>query len=55
MKRKEYSEVINAALQLIIDGQMSSLALDKVLAEKEYVVLLTSKIKHLMYYWIMLI
>ena len=34
MQRKEYPEVINAALQLIVDGQMSSLALDKVLAEK---------------------
>lgn len=32
--RKEYPEVIKAALQLIIDGQMNSLALDKVLAEK---------------------
>lgn len=32
--RKEYPEVIKAALQLIVDGQMSSLALDKVLAEK---------------------
>lgn len=32
--RKEYPEVIKAALQLIIDEQMSSLALDKVLAEK---------------------
>lgn len=31
--RKDYPEVIKAALQLIIDGQMSSLALDKVLAE----------------------
>ena len=30
----EYPEVIKAALQLIVDGQMSSLALDKVLAEK---------------------
>lgn len=32
--RKEYPEVIKTALQLIMDGQMSSLALDKVLAEK---------------------
>ena len=32
--KHEYPEVIKAALQLIIDGQMSSLALDKVLAEK---------------------
>ncbi|MBQ4390824.1 MAG: hypothetical protein II827_02280 [Paludibacteraceae bacterium] len=32
--RHEYPEVIKAALQLIIDDQMSSLALDKVLAEK---------------------
>jgi len=32
--RKDYPEVIKAALQLIIDGQMNSLALDKVLAEK---------------------
>ncbi len=32
--RKEYPEVIKAALQLIVDGQMNSLALDKVLAEK---------------------
>jgi len=32
--RKEYPEVIKAALQLIIDEQMSSLALDKVLAQK---------------------
>lgn len=32
--RKDYPEVITAALQLIIDGQMSSLALDKALAEK---------------------
>lgn len=32
--RKEYPEVIQSALQLIIDGQMSSLALDKVLADK---------------------
>ena len=34
ISRKEYPEVIKAALQLIVDGQMSSLALDKVLAEK---------------------
>ncbi len=33
--RKEYPEVIKTALQLIMDGQMSSLALDKVLAEKD--------------------
>lgn len=32
--RKEYPDVIKTALQLIMDGQMSSLALDKVLAEK---------------------
>lgn len=32
--RKDYPEVIKAALQLIVDGQMNSLALDKVLAEK---------------------
>ena len=32
--RKEYPEVIKAALQLIVNGQMNSLALDKVLAEK---------------------
>lgn len=32
--RKEYPEVIKAALQLVVEGQMSSLALDKVLAEK---------------------
>ena len=32
--RKDYPEVIKAALQLIADGQMSSLTLDKVLAEK---------------------
>ena len=32
--RKEYPEVIKAALQLIVDGKMSSLALEKVLAEK---------------------
>lgn len=32
--RKEYPEVIKAALQLIIDEQMNSLALDKVLADK---------------------
>ena len=32
--RKEYPEVIQAALQLIVNGQMSSLALDKVLTEK---------------------
>ena len=31
--RKEYPEVIKAALQLIENNQMSSLALDKVLAE----------------------
>ena len=34
ISRKEYPEVIQAALQLIVEGQMSSLALDKVLAEK---------------------
>jgi len=34
MSRKEYPEVIQAALQLIVDGQRSSLALDKLLAEK---------------------
>ena len=34
ISRKEYQEVIKAALQLIIDGQMNSLALDKLLAEK---------------------
>lgn len=32
--RKEYPEVIKAALQLIVEGQMNSLALDKVLADK---------------------
>ena len=32
--RKEYPEVIKAALQLIVDGQMNSLALEKVLADK---------------------
>ncbi len=32
--RKEYPEVIKAALQLIIDEQMNSFALDKVLADK---------------------
>lgn len=32
--RKEYPEVIKAALQLIVEGRMNSLALDKVLAEK---------------------
>lgn len=32
--RKEYPEIIQAALQLIVNGQMSSLALDKVLTEK---------------------
>ncbi len=32
--RKEYPEVIKAALQLIENNQMSSLALDKVLAER---------------------
>lgn len=32
--RKEYPDVIKAALQLIVDGKMSSLALEKVLAEK---------------------
>ena len=32
--RREYPAVIKAALQLIVDGQMSSIALDKVLAEK---------------------
>ena len=32
--RKEYPEVIKAALQLIVNEQMSSLALDKVLAKK---------------------
>ena len=32
--RKDYPEVIKAALQLIIDEQMNSLALDKVLADK---------------------
>lgn len=32
--RKEYPEVIKGALQLIIDGQMNSVALDKVLSEK---------------------
>ena len=34
IKRKEYPEVIVEALQLIIDGQMNSLALDKLLATK---------------------
>lgn len=32
--RNEYPEVIKAALQLIVEGRMNSLALDKVLAEK---------------------
>lgn len=32
--RKDYPEVIKAALQLIINEQMNSLALDKVLADK---------------------
>lgn len=32
--RKEYPEVIKDALQLIVDRQMNSLALDKVLANK---------------------
>ena len=32
ISRYEYPDVIKAALQLIIDGQMNSLALDKVLA-----------------------
>lgn len=32
--RREYPEVIKGALQLIIDGQMNSVALDKVLSEK---------------------
>lgn len=32
--RKDYPEVIKAALQLIINEQMTSLALDKVLADK---------------------
>lgn len=32
--RNEYPEVINDALQLVVDGQMNSIALDKVLAEK---------------------
>ena len=32
--RKEYPEVIKEALQLIVDGHMSSIMLDKVLAEK---------------------
>lgn len=32
--RKEYPEIIQDALQLIVNGQMSSFALDKVLAEK---------------------
>lgn len=32
--RKEYPEVIKGALQLIIDGQMNSVALDKILSEK---------------------
>jgi hypothetical protein len=34
ISRKEYPEVINDALQLVVDGQMNSIALDKVLAEK---------------------
>lgn len=34
MSRNEYPEVIKDALQLIVDGQMSSFALDKVLTEK---------------------
>ena len=34
MSRNEYPDVIKDALQLIVEGQMSSLALDKVLAEK---------------------
>ena len=32
--RKEYPEVIKDVLQLIVDGQMNSIALDKVLAER---------------------
>ena len=32
--RKDYPEVIKAALQLIVDKQMNSLALDKLLASK---------------------
>ena len=32
--RNNYPEVINEALQLIIDGQMNSIALDKLLKEK---------------------
>lgn len=32
--RKDYHEVIKAALQLIVDKQMNSLALDKLLASK---------------------
>ena len=35
LTRKDYSEVIKAALQLIVDGQMSSLALYKVLVEND--------------------
>ncbi|MBO4362139.1 MAG: hypothetical protein J5823_05075 [Paludibacteraceae bacterium] len=34
MKRKDYSQVINEALQLVVDGQMNSIALEKVLAAK---------------------
>lgn len=33
VSRKEYSEVIKAALQLIVEGQMNSLALNKILSE----------------------
>ncbi len=32
ISRKEYPEVINDALQLVVDGQMNSIALDKVLS-----------------------
>ena len=32
--RKEYPEVIKDALQLVVDDQMNSIALDKVLAER---------------------
>lgn len=33
VSRKEYPEVIKAALQLIVEGQMNSLALNKILSE----------------------
>lgn len=52
MSRKEYPEVINDALQLIVEGQMNSLALDKMLAEKGIRRITDIKKRHLMCYWI---